>query len=169
MLTSQSVERLAATILGGVAVFMFVNVVLRYLFNAPIASGDEIVQFAFIWLVFLGAVAAMKTNSHYAVETLVEALPKVAGTIVGVLTDLMVIAICGVLAWHGYRIMMLFSFQNSPSLELPMVIVNASLPLAALLMIVIRSVQMIERVRVDLLDGTPLLPTVQPPLTSHAP
>ena len=117
---------------------------------------------------YLGAVAAMKSDSHYAVETLMEVLPKVPAVAVGVLTDLAVIVICGVLAWYGYRIMMLFSFQSSPSLELPMVIVNASLPLAALLMGVVRGVQMIERIRVDLLGGVPLARHI-PSITHHAP
>lgn len=167
-LTNQWIERLAALGLGAVTAFMFVNVVLRYLFNAPISWGDELVQFTFIWLVFLGAVAAMKSNSHYAVETLMEVLPKVPAVAVGVLTDVAVIVICGVLAWYGYRIMMLFSFQSSPSLELPMVIVNSSLPLAALLMGVVRGAQMIERIRVDLLGGMPLARHV-PSITHHAP
>jgi TRAP-type C4-dicarboxylate transport system permease small subunit len=150
------VERLAALVLTAITLFMFVNVVLRYAFNAPIAWGDEVMQFAFIWFVFIGAVAAMKSGSHFSVTLLLDQLPRPIAAVIKVTGDLAVIAICATFIWYGLQVTMLFSFQLSPSLEIPMTFVNASLPLASLLMLVVRAVQMVERVRVDLLGNAPL-------------
>lgn len=156
VLANLLVEHLAALVLAAITTFMFGNVVLRYAFNAPIAWGDEAMQFAFIWLIFIGAVAAMKSGSHYSVTVLVDRLPSPFAAVIEIIADLAVIAICAMLTWYGIKVTMLFSFQLSPSLEIPMAIVNLSLPLASFLMIVVRVVQMIERVRVDLLGNVPL-------------
>jgi TRAP-type transport system small permease protein len=156
LLSNQLVERLCAVLLAAITIFMFGNVVLRYAFNAPIAWGDELTQFAFIWLVFLGAVAAMKTDAHYSLTLLIDLVPRPIAVLLGVMGDLAVIAICSAFAWYGLRVIQLFSFQTSPSLELPMSVVYASLPLSAVLMILIRAVKMVERVRVNLLGGKPL-------------
>jgi TRAP-type C4-dicarboxylate transport system permease small subunit len=155
LLSNQLVERLCAIGLAAITMFMFGNVVLRYAFNAPIAWGDELTQFAFIWLVFLGAVAAMKTDSHYSLTLLIDNVPRPLAVLLGVLGDLTVIAICSAFAWYGLKLMQLFSFQTSPSLELPMSVIYASLPLSSLLMIIVRIVKMVERVRVNLLGGKP--------------
>jgi TRAP-type C4-dicarboxylate transport system permease small subunit len=161
ILVNQCVEHLAALVLTAITLFMFGNVVLRYAFNAPIAWGDEVMQFAFIWLVFIGAVAAMKSGSHFSVTFLLDQLPRPIAAVIEVMGDLTVIAICAILTWYGLQVTMLFSFQLSPSLEIPMTFVNASLPLASLLMLVVRAVQMVERVRVDLLGNAPLSPTAR--------
>lgn len=156
LLSNQLVERLCAVALAAITLFMFSNVVLRYGFNAPIAWGDELTQFAFIWLVFLGAVAAMKTDSHYSLTMLIDNVPRPIAVLLGVLGDLAVIAICSAFAWYGFKLIQLFSFQTSPSLELPMGVVYASLPVSAVLMIVVRMVKMVERVRVNLLGRRPV-------------
>lgn len=156
ILVNLYVEHLAAIVLAAITIFMFGNVVLRYAFNAPVAWGDEAMQFAFIWLIFIGAVAAMKSGSHYSVTVLVDRLPRTFAAVIEIMGDLAVIAICAMLTWFGIKVTMLFSFQLSPSLEIPMAIVNSSLPLASFLMIIVRVVQMAERFRVGLLGYAPL-------------
>lgn len=156
LLSNQLVEQLCAIVLAAITLFMFGNVVMRYAFNAPIAWGDELIQFAFIWLVFLGAVAAIKSDSHYSLTLLIDNVPRPVALLLGVLGDLAVIAICAAFAWYGLKLIQLFSFQTSPSLELPMGVVFASLPLSSVLMIVVRMVKMIERVRVNLFGRRPV-------------
>jgi TRAP-type C4-dicarboxylate transport system permease small subunit len=156
LLSNQLVERLCAVGLAAITLFMFSNVVLRYGFNAPIAWGDELTQFAFIWLVFLGAVAAMKTDSHYSLTLLIDNAPRPIAALLCVIGDLAVIAICAAFAWHGFKLIQLFSFQTSPSLELPISVVYASLPLSSVLMIIVRAVKLVEHVRVRLLGRRPV-------------
>jgi TRAP-type C4-dicarboxylate transport system permease small subunit len=156
ILVNLCIEHLAALVLAAITLFVFGNVVLRYVFNAPIAWGDEATQFVFIWLIFIGAVAAMKSGSHYSVTFLVDQLPRPIAILIEIMSDLAVIAICATLAWYGLKVTMLFSFQLSPSLEIPMTVVNSSLPLASLLMLVVRTIQMVERVRVGLFGNAPL-------------
>ncbi|SDL99257.1 TRAP-type C4-dicarboxylate transport system, small permease component [Oryzisolibacter propanilivorax] len=50
--------------LAGMVIAVFVNVVLRYVFNTGIASYEEISRLLFVWLVAIGAVVAAYEGSH---------------------------------------------------------------------------------------------------------
>lgn len=53
-------------------VLLFGNVALRYLFNSGINVSDELSRLAFVWLIFIGSVLAMRTGTHMGVTMLVE-------------------------------------------------------------------------------------------------
>jgi TRAP-type C4-dicarboxylate transport system permease small subunit len=53
-------------------VLLFGNVALRYLFNSGINVSDELSRLAFVWLIFIGSVLAMRSHTHMGVTMLVE-------------------------------------------------------------------------------------------------
>ncbi|WP_409310660.1 TRAP transporter small permease [Pectobacterium sp. B1J-3] len=53
---------------------VFINVVMRYVFNSGIAFSEELSRFCFVWMTFLGAILAMKEHSHIRVDTLIRHL-----------------------------------------------------------------------------------------------
>jgi len=55
-------------------VLLFGNVTLRYLFNSGINISDEVSRLAFVWLIFIGAVLAMRQGAHMGVTMLVDRL-----------------------------------------------------------------------------------------------
>lgn len=57
-------EALMVLALSGMVVAVFVNVVLRYVFNTGIASYEEISRLLFVWLVAIGAIVAAFECSH---------------------------------------------------------------------------------------------------------
>lgn len=57
---------------------VFSNVVSRYFLDSSIVWANELSRFFFVWLVFLGAIGALKDNEHMAVDILVKRLPKLA-------------------------------------------------------------------------------------------
>lgn len=69
------VESLMALALGVMVVLVFGNVVLRYVFNSGIAWAEEISRLMFVWLIFLGAILALRHHSHLGVELLQARLP----------------------------------------------------------------------------------------------
>lgn len=56
-------------------VLVFINVVLRMLFNTGIDFAEELPRFAFIWMTFIGAIIGMHKHTHLGVDMLVAALP----------------------------------------------------------------------------------------------
>lgn len=69
-------EAFIAFCLVAMVVMVFGNVVLRYGFGSGLVMSEELSRFAFIWLVFVGAVVAMHEGAHLGVDTVVTALPR---------------------------------------------------------------------------------------------
>ena len=56
-------------------VLVFGNVVLRYAFNTGITLSEELSRWLFVYLVFLGAVVAMREHAHLGMDGVVKRLP----------------------------------------------------------------------------------------------
>ena len=56
-------------------VLVFGNVVLRYVFNTGITLSEELSRWLFVYLVFLGAVVAMREHAHLGMDGVVKRLP----------------------------------------------------------------------------------------------
>ncbi|WP_406720915.1 MULTISPECIES: TRAP transporter small permease [Thioclava] len=68
-------ENAIAFILGAMTLITFVNVVLRYVFNASLIWGLEVVLILFAWLVILGVSYAFKKTAHLGVDVITNMLP----------------------------------------------------------------------------------------------
>lgn len=68
-------ENLMALILGLMVVLTFVNVVLRYVFNASLIWGLEVVLMLFSALVLLGISYGVKKTTHLGVDAIINMLP----------------------------------------------------------------------------------------------
>ncbi|GGB53130.1 tripartite ATP-independent periplasmic transporter DctQ [Lentibacillus populi] len=72
-----AIDDVVSTIaLVGVILLTGLNVLLRYIFNSPIAWTMEVALGLFIWFVFIGISSAMKRDGHIGVDFLVKKLPK---------------------------------------------------------------------------------------------
>ncbi|WP_151636549.1 TRAP transporter small permease [Noviherbaspirillum aerium] len=69
------VEWLMGLALAIMVVLVFGNVVLRYAFSSGIAWGEEISRLMFVWLIFLGAVLALRQHAHLGMEMVQAKLP----------------------------------------------------------------------------------------------
>src|SRR3712207_3159458 len=61
----------AALLIAAVAV-MAMQVTLRLVFNAPLSWPEESVRYAFVWVVYLGSVVAVTSDSHIRVLVAIE-------------------------------------------------------------------------------------------------
>lgn len=75
-----------ALCLAVMVVLVFGNVVLRYVFNSGITVSEELSRWLMVWLTFLGAIVALREQSHLGVDTLVRALPPLGKRICFVLS-----------------------------------------------------------------------------------
>ncbi len=56
-------------------VLVFGNVVLRYAFNSGISVSEELSRWFFVWMIFLGALVALKDRAHLGLDSVVKRLP----------------------------------------------------------------------------------------------
>lgn len=64
-----------AIILALMVIMVFANVVLRYAFNSGITVTEEVSRWLFVWMIFLGAIVAVREHAHLGTDVLVRRLP----------------------------------------------------------------------------------------------
>ena len=84
-------DKLIAILLAIMVVLVFGNVVLRYAFNSGITVSEEMSRWLFVWLTFLGAIAALKDHGHLGTDMLLIKLPPKAQRALLVLANLLML------------------------------------------------------------------------------
>lgn len=70
------IEWIIGALLVVMVVLVFANAAGRYLLGIGVASSEEIARLAFVWLIFLGAILAVRERTHVGVDMLVLRLPR---------------------------------------------------------------------------------------------
>jgi TRAP-type C4-dicarboxylate transport system permease small subunit len=110
------------------------NVIARYVFNSPIAWAEEFARYAFVWVVFLGAVACTKQKRHIVIDALTGALPRRIRAGVLAFADLLVIGLMAALIYYGW-IFTTMSTEPTSMMEIPQYLIYVAVPLSAVLVI----------------------------------
>jgi TRAP-type transport system small permease protein len=85
------IEAAIAACLAIMVVLVFGNVVLRYTMNTGISVSDELSRLLFVWMVFLGAMAALMERAHLGVDTLVRRLSRKGRLVCFLLANLLML------------------------------------------------------------------------------
>ena len=83
------VEKLMALALSLIVLLIFSNVVGRYVFGTSFAGAEELSRLLFVWLVFLGAILALRRRAHLGVELVQARLPRWARKSCAVITHVL--------------------------------------------------------------------------------
>lgn len=115
---------------------LFMNVVLRYLFNSSIEWAEEFTRYGVMWITFIGASVCIYKGAHLGIDTLISALEKRG---IRFLTFLVYI-VATIFSFLFFYLSLLMTIkiyetgQLSAVLRIPMFYVYAALPLSGLLM-----------------------------------
>jgi len=95
-------EALMVLALAGMVVAVFINVVLRYVFNTSIVSYEEISRLLFVWLVAIGAIVAAFEGSHLGFDLVTSRVGPVGRKVLFWLSQLLVVACMVLLLWGSW-------------------------------------------------------------------
>ncbi len=100
----------------------FANVVLRYMFHAPIYWAEEVMIFTFVWCVFLGAALVALTGEHLRVELLEWVLPQSARRALATMIHLTAAIVMTFVAWRASTLVEMVARLQQKSIiaEIPM-------------------------------------------------
>jgi len=87
-------DAVTAALLFVMVVLVFGNVVLRYGFNSGWSISEELSRWAFIWVVFLGSIAAMHHRGHLGSDMLISRLPRLGQKVCYGLTQALMMVAC---------------------------------------------------------------------------
>ncbi len=99
----KAIDALLAALLLAMVVMVFGNVVLRYAFNSGITVSEELSRFCFVWLTFIGAIAAMRDNAHLGMDNVVSKLSRRGKLVCLATSQLLILGCCAMLAWGTWR------------------------------------------------------------------
>ncbi|HXH84259.1 MAG TPA: TRAP transporter small permease [Candidatus Tectomicrobia bacterium] len=123
----------AGGVLGAMTLAVFVQVVLRYLGVATIDGLDEVPRYLFVWLVMLGAAAAMHRGEHTALEYFRNRWSRRTQAVARAVTEAAGIALFASLVRSSLVLVPNAQLQTSAGLGLPLGYVFAAVPVGAVL------------------------------------
>ncbi|HSF06486.1 MAG TPA: TRAP transporter small permease [Methylomirabilota bacterium] len=126
---------LAGAILAAMTLAVFVQVIFRFSRSAGFDGLDEIPRYLFVWLVMLGAAAAMYRGEHTALDFFVMKLPPRGRALVAVVTHAAGIALFLSMIKTSLVLVPNAQLQISAGLGLPLGYVYAAVPVGAGLII----------------------------------
>lgn len=123
-------------LLAFMTILIFIQVVMRYVFQNSLSWSEELARFCFIWLSWVGASYCVKIDAHLSVTALVTKLPAKLTPFVNLFMYTCWGIFAGFLAVQGLTLikMILDTNQTSPALLIPMWIPVASVPIGSGLM-----------------------------------
>lgn len=104
-------------------------VILRYVFNASILGGSEGVRFLFIYTTALGAAAAIPKDRHIRIDFFVNLLSEQLRVVAEIIVLLLIALINIVMIIYSLDWLIKVGGDLSQSLEIPLGIVKASVPI----------------------------------------
>lgn len=96
-------EGVIAFLLAAMVLLQFVQVVLRYVFNAGLVWALEATTYMFAWMVMIGISYGIKAGSHIAVDALVTALPRAGQRTLGMIAALLSIVYAAIMTYGGWN------------------------------------------------------------------
>ena len=105
--------------LGVMSIIVFVNVILRYIFESGISWSVELSQILFLVLVFFGAIQAYKENTHIQVDVLISKLSNFWQKTLAVISNLIVLYILYVLFRGSVQLVEENNVMTTPILGIP--------------------------------------------------
>lgn len=100
----RGIEVLIAFFLAVMIALVFVNVVLRYGFSTGFAWSEEISRLCFIYLVYLGAIGAMRDNQHLIIDSILTRIQPRAQKVVFLLVQAGIIWVMGILSIGSWQL-----------------------------------------------------------------
>lgn len=111
------------------------QIVMRLGFNAGFIWADELVRLLVFWLALVASIAASRSDRHIRVDAISHILPEKAIFISRMVVDGFAAGICGLLAWHSLRFLLLIRADGETIfLNVPTWIAQSILPIAFILM-----------------------------------
>ena len=83
------------------------QILLRDLLETGLSWADPVLRLLVLWLALLGAMAATRDHNHIRIDLLSRFLPPRIKQVAQRVTDSFAAVICGLLAWHAGRFVLL--------------------------------------------------------------
>lgn len=134
-LLDEGVEWACILLLAVISVDLLLGVFSRYVLERTFVWYDEVARASFMWLVFLGAAAAVRRGAHFGLHMFVDMMPPHLKRAALLLTPLTVIVFSVALVVLGWELMQHGATQTTAVMAMPVSWIYAAMPVGGALMI----------------------------------
>ena len=85
-------------------IVIFVQVIMRFVFNNSLSWSEALARLLFVWLTWLGVSIGAREGEHIKITAITEKLPRKAAQIVNIISEIAVIGICAVTIRYGVQL-----------------------------------------------------------------
>ena len=96
------VDRFNGLLLALMFLITFYQILARDIFIISSMWTEELARFLFVWIVFLGAGTLIEGNEHIRISILADRLPPLAGQIIRIISNLLILIFCLIFVWSAY-------------------------------------------------------------------
>jgi len=101
--------------LMGIVFLVFLQVVLRKVFNHPLTWPEEMVRILLVWVSFLGAYVALYYKQHLVLSVIVNRLTPVKTKTLLIITNFLVIAVLSIFLIWGFELIQVIGMIPMPT------------------------------------------------------
>ena len=131
----KGVEVVCCSLLLGITVLIFVQVIFRYALQNSISWSEELTRYMMIWAVFLAAGYVLNKGAHANIDMLVNMFPPRVKALLAKGSLLLIMVFSWVVIRYGLVLMRIGGRQSSSALEVPMVYVYLAIPIGGALLL----------------------------------
>ncbi|PJG85209.1 TRAP transporter small permease [Conservatibacter flavescens] len=126
---------------------VFFNVILRFFFNSGLVWSEEVSRYVFVYVIYIGAIVAMKENAHLGVDTLIKNVPEKIKMLLFVLGRIIIVVVMGILVKGSYAMVMQSMTAKAAATGLPLSFVYVTGVITGAAIILISVLNVIEVIR----------------------
>ena len=142
-------------LISSMTVIIFLQFVMRRVFNNSLVWSEELARYIFIWLIYIGISYGAKMKQHIKLEMFIAMAPKKIHPFFVLLAEFLFLGFAVFIVFTSWDIVQrqIFLGQTSPAMGIPMAWVYAA-PTVGFFFASIRQIQVIiERIR-DMISGS---------------
>jgi len=148
------IRALLGTVLLVSVVLICANAFGRYVLAAPIIWAEEVLGYALVWMVYLGAVQVTSDNGHLRMDLVTQNLPAGLRRMFEIFSYLVFLAVSALIIYQAYGSIAQFN-HHSQIAGLPMNALHLVIPVSFSLMFILAVGHVLRVLRRSIDDGDP--------------
>lgn len=118
-------EDLLVLLVMGISCIMFLQIIMRYVFNMPLTWPEELSRYLWIWTVFLSMSYSIKVGNVLRVDVMTDFLPPKGKRWIEITLQTLSLGIYALFAYYSVVVLksLIISQRVSPALRIPMYLV----------------------------------------------
>ncbi len=123
------------------------NVIGRYVFNRPIVISNEIARYAYVDIIFLGAIYTMRGDGHLSLDFFTKRMPGNLGAYISIGGRILTEVFLVIMTFYSYKMVMANLKNLSTAMQIPMAIPYAPMVVGGIGMFIEELIWIIVKIR----------------------